>query len=259
MTMRRWGIAPLAWGCDRNYDTMHLTPFAPVYWVVHHNGGGLPWIEDGADERAYLRQVVRWHADRFTNGFAYAGAIGTVTGKFYRGRHYNRSGAQWGEMNGICYAVLFTQGLGDGLPSLRARRTFGRLVLEHPMTVITHQKANQLGNDPGTSCPGDLIPWVMSKGWIEDFGVLDEQSPRSLRILSLRRRLVDLGYLRIVGLPGNRTRWTRALTVALRLFQENADLTVDGVLGPETYAALTNTTTSYAARHTDPDGMDEAP
>ena len=104
--------------------------------------------------------------------------------------------------------------------------------VEYPGPVWCHQ--DTAGAD--TACPGEYwTPWIRGWGWIDDLGVLRLRKirQRNNRVISLTKRLTDLGYM-----DGPQRVYDEYAAAAVSVFQLDHALTGDGVCGPATWRAL---------------------
>jgi len=244
-----WGAKVLTdkvvWSDDKRY--------APHLTIVHYGGGtnaagGSEWGTPPYSFEAECRVLRSWEAyhtgpSKGMRAIAYNFGIGQ-TGRVYwlRGPQHS-NGGQWssddcpsddGEpANYHSRAVVFILG-GAQRPSRAARTAFGRLWVESPLdsTVYCHSDLSD------TSCPGaHLTPWVDGRLFIDDLGVW-QRGERGRTVLSIRRRLQDLGFKPAFGLGDDKV-FTRRLEKRVKEFQTvYRGLEPDGIVGYDTFEAM---------------------
>jgi len=247
MTLRdKAGIAPSRWGAICDYDRNRWShtlgrcaPWAgstyrPQTIVVHWGGGPRAYnVRTAADAQRLLQGWDRYHVhSRKWSAIAYNWAVGG--GKIWRlrGNHPNGAHTNSSTWGGKTLAVVFTVTHGE-IPLDEDRRNFGRIVLECPLPVTDHGRFPE----QSTACAGPwLRGWIDRRGWVDDFGTW-QVGDRGWEVTSIRRRLRDLGYK--AGRRSNR-RFTHWLRRAVKAYQADQGITVDGIFGPVTYRHATN-------------------
>lgn len=181
---------------------------------------------------ATVRSGEAWHLAKGWRGIAYCCVISPWTGHLLRCRGYRDNGGQLGAtLNHTLLAVAWCGG-GTQKPLRRARRCFARMWAEYPGPVWCHKDTA----GANTSCPGDYwTPWVREQGWLKDLGVLKLRKipMRNGRVLSLTKRLTDLGYL-----PGKQAKYDQTVAAAVGSFKADHALPADMIVDERTWQAL---------------------
>lgn len=144
-------------------------PFDPDKVVIHWGGSGSASVGVEA-EMARLRGWDRYHkvTKGWANGLAYNAAVGQ-SGKLYRGRGWNRSGAQSGDYepdgipeNSEAFAIVWIGG-AKSIPSAAAYDTMERAIRELALPkVIGHQEVKK----GSTACPGpEWMQFIAEESW----------------------------------------------------------------------------------------------
>ena len=237
-----------------------------VQWLFLHHGGGrnaagdlveepaLTWKQKLALHLGIVRGVLRsweqWHVQGKGNrGVAYDAFI-TQYGRYIRGRGWRANGGQWGNTpnrwNNTSFAVNWVGGEGQTM-SQAAWRMLGRVWVEasfglpkgRALKVRPHNYTNL--DSPATSCPGaERTRLVHAEEFKRTLGVLRVRKipMRRQTVRTLTRGLVLAGfYGRVQG------RYTRQVAAAVKMFQQDAGVTVDGVVGPVTWQRLAENAT----------------
>jgi hypothetical protein len=233
-------VMPSQWGA--RVDTTKPWPddatYRPTVTVVHYGGGhnpaggdeaGLPPYS-AATECSVLRSWEHYHVEsKGMRSIAYNYGFGQSGHHYYLRGPQHANGGHYGDINKTSRAVVFILG-GAQVPSLQARRMFGRMMLENPLSGIVKCHEDYYK----TACPGAfLIGWVDRQGWLYDLGEWREGSKGGV-VSSIKVALRDAGYW--PATLGNG--FTPALEVTVREFQAVHGLKVDGIVGPHTFAAL---------------------
>jgi hypothetical protein len=238
-------VMPSEWGA--RVDTTRPWPdddhYRPTVTVVHYFGGHNPAGGDEVGlppysfdiECKYLRLAEGWHMDPHRPGgpmraIAYNEGYGQSGHHYYLRGPQHVNGGHYGDINKTSRAVVFILG-GAQVPSLQARRMFGRMMLEDPLSGIVKCHEDYYK----TACPGAfLIGWVDRLGWLYDLGEWKEGSQGGV-VSSIKVALHNQGFYKpaMFG-PG----FGLGLTNAVKRFQAAHGLTVDGIVGHDTFAAL---------------------
>lgn len=253
-------ISPKEWGALIDYDqpiwhhprqgdipapaTLDFKGYCFHYWGGNTLAGGPGDPDPGwgfKEKMAYwlgrtfltARSGERYHVmDRNWRGGAYCGVISPWTGHLLRWRGFRDNAGQLGQqLNHTLLAISWCGG-GTQKPLKRARLCFARMWVEFPGPVWCHKDtAGAL-----TACPGDFwTPWVRGQHWIDDLATLRLRKipKRGGRVLSLTKRLTDLGYLTRI-----QNRYDQKVKDAVTAFQIDRNLPADGIVGPNTWRAL---------------------
>jgi hypothetical protein len=231
----------VAWADDSRYR--------PLYTIVHYGGStnlaggdevGLPPYSF-AQECSSIRGWEAYHTgSKGMRAIAY-NWVGGQTGHLFWGRGpQHANGGQWGyqtdpeghPLNYSSRAYAFLLG-GAQVPSLEARRTFGRLWLEEPLGSINEVHCHRDYYD--TACPGAfLIGWVQRRGWLYDLGVWKRGS-KGATVTSIRVALHRKGFH---GERVSNEKFGWRLERRVKRFQRSVGLPVDGIVGHDTFEAL---------------------
>jgi hypothetical protein len=238
---------PADWGAKVNtllpWSDDHL--YKPAITIVHYFGGATKSGGDAAGLPPYsfamechdLRKAESWHTDPKRpqgqmRAIAYNEGFGQDGRWFYLRGPQHVNGGQYGSINRESRAVVFILG-GNQVPSLAARRKFGRLWLEEPVGPLNSVGCHE--DFYATACPGAfLIGWVERQGWIADLGVWKVGAKNGV-ISSVRVALHRHGYHTSTRF---KAKFTRVLGRKVRRFQRDYGLHADGIIGPDTLRAL---------------------
>jgi len=260
---------PTDWG-DPYAHKIPLIPFIAdedVKWLIIHWGGGPNIAGEPIEEPGLtFRQKVglqigrvsrviqgwsRYHVEsKGFRGIAYSYAVDPLFGRLFELRGQRENGGQsgtapsvdggWFHVNGHSVAVAIVHGASQ-VATKRCWKTIGRMWIElGGPDVRGHRYFNPWVADPGhrTSCPGDKNMLRIERTlYVRALGTLRYRNrlfrSRGGATETLNRRLKDLGY------PAVRGRVYGTLEKALvMLFQAAEGLSVDGVVGPQTWTAL---------------------
>ena len=194
---------------------------------------------------ANCRSGERWHIyGRRMRGGAYTAVITPWLARLVLWRGWRHNGGLTGNyLNSTTVSIAIPIG-GKQRFRRRARRTFARLWVEHPLPVFHHSQLSWSHSKCAGEHKGSIGKWVESEGWIKDLGVFRKRygvpGPRNGRVLSLSKRLTDLHHFdRRTSYYGRPMR--RAVTDYQR--STRGRLKVDGVCGPDTWRKLAEETT----------------
>jgi len=237
-----------------------------VQWLfLHHGGGanpggdlveepGLTFAQRVAVNLGVVRGVLRiweqYHVQsRGMRGIAYDAGI-TQYGRYIRFRGWRANGGQWGNTanrwNSTSFAVVWVGGEGQTMSQM-AWRMLGRVWVEasfglpkgRALKLRPHNYTNL--DSPATSCPGvERTRLVYAEEHIRALGVWRvrkvPQAGRPVRTLTRG--------LQIMGFYGRiQSRYTKQVAAAVRRFQQDAGVPVDGVCGPVTWRLLAENVT----------------
>lgn len=253
--MTRRIITREEWGAE--YGRGHATDGAKPQLIVHHDGKMLIRPSASfADECALMRRIERYHSvDNGWNGIAYTDVLMPYSARIFQGRGFGRTGSHVPGQNSSSLGLFIPVNGDEYEPTPEVIEAFhwyraeairlGHLAKKH--VVRGHQDYNK------PECPGDRVYRalvrevdVMSVPTFRDFarahptlrqgkgGKAAQRWEQDL-VRLLQSRLHKLGYLEerhITGFFGPLT------DGAVRRYQANRRLTVDGVVGPQTYKAM---------------------
>lgn len=270
--------APSEWGATKDYDSWTDPYIDKDGLVIHYGGGANTagsvtgvYAEQIDDETAVLRGWERYHvgtrdpetgeliSGQGWRGLAYNWAIGQ-SGRLYRVRSWALNGAHWGNddidedgipANAEKIAVVFILG-GDQIATPEAIATFERLrawletELGRPLTLHGHGEVAASGSRVDyTGCPGPLQSYVeanrsSSPSEPEPAPVpvppVLQTGDRDKAVVVVRSILYALGYTGAYWIRARR--FTAGLRKEIKRFQRVRRITVDGKVGPETWAEL---------------------
>jgi hypothetical protein len=187
-------------------------------------------------ERSDLRSVDRFHRDQQWGGIGYHFA-GFQSGNIYQCRSVTRTGAHTvGQNSKSIGYVLFIDGDAHP-PTEAAMETFQEWlrgavesdVLEPDFVVRPHS------DFADKTCPGTRVTPLIPEMVPTVNRPLLRVGDRGDMVAELQRRLVLAGHLKetlVTGYFGNLT------LAAVRAFQRESRLVDDGIVGPQTWAAL---------------------
>jgi hypothetical protein len=267
-----WAVAPADWGATIKYD-IWADPWTTKDQAIIHYGGGANTagsvsgvdVEQLSDERTILRGWERYHLSKGWRGIAYNWAVGQ-SGTLYRLRGWNVSGAQYSGEDDIDHdgvdansegaAVVFILG-GTQQPTPAAYAAFERLrafieqTVGAPIALYGHSEVALSGGN-STACPGvALMAYVRAHRTSGGTGGGVVPAPVAKTVVwpallrpgnthdcvpVLRGILYGLGYGGLAELPS--PTYGGDLTAAVKAFQKAKGLTVDGIVGPASRAAL---------------------
>lgn len=241
MLPSRYGIAPTKWGARCNYDIAcwdydlqacrpwnEITyPDTGPIWVVHWGGGAYPYRITNRQEAMNLcRGWDRFHTgpSRKWRGIAYNWILGGGAVMRGRGNHPNgahKNSTTWGHITrAVCFQVTHKE-----IPLMADRHNFAVMLLREPGRVTWH---DALSPEQDTQCAGPwLKEWVTEERYISDFGMW-ERGDTGPAVRSIRARL---------GMRPWRY-FTRRVKKKVIEYQQAHGLTIDGVVGPETYRSM---------------------
>lgn len=220
--------------------------------VIHHSY--IPHVDCGAGEEAEaaaVRSMDRYHREQGWGGIGY-NWLGFQSGNVYEGRGWGRTGAHTVGRNSSSYGVCLVIDGTEHAPT--------RALIESVEAVI------RLGVDEGfisaahvrkphdafqnKDCPGRLVKasgLLTVNRPLPDVSGEEAIRPRPTLRLGKGGREGPADIVeavrelqRLLGLePRHRTGYFGPITdTAVRAFQDDEDLLVDGVVGPKTWAAL---------------------
>jgi hypothetical protein len=250
------------WGA--RYGVGHATSGAKLHLIVHHDGRDLVHPNSSeAVERAVMQRVEKYHGVTLGwAGIGYNFAVMPYTGRIYEGRGWGRVGSHVPGMNSSSVGVFFPVNGATYEPTRLAKEAFewlrtegvklGHLALNHRVTG--HQDYNK------PACPGESLYNLLVRSALalpEPITFAQElkarptlregkcglSAPREIReaVTWLQRRLHQTGHLARAtdrGTPTDSGFFGPMTDAAVRRFQKANRLTVDGIVGPRSWAAL---------------------
>lgn len=233
-------ISRAQWGAEAPSGS--LTPWhagQPSSWTIHWEG---TWVNPGQpDYTSVVRSIQHYHKTHGYVDIAYSFAV-APNGQIYEGRGWgNQSAAQMGG-NPYSLAICYLGGPGNPFTA-QGKASINWLIAQRPMTVYPHRHWFN------TECPGaEIVNWIAAG---RDGGGPSAPPPaapspppavgqstlqlgsRGPAVTVVQARLSSIGYhLVLDGIFGPAT------LAAVRAFQASRGLTVDGIVGSQTYAAL---------------------
>ena len=254
-------LSPFDWRAKRDYDKWsdRFTPDDGI--AIHHGGGGnYPAHNAPFTKTKEIAQILNWeryHLGKGWRGLAYGWAIG-MTGTIYRIRGWNRYGAHLGDVDGDGVAnndevipVLFIMSSDRTKPTPEALAAFERLraYLEAESGRALWLYGHQEVQTQRTGCPGkhlmkyvkanrvsgnETVPPMTGQHW----PTLLAWGDRDKSVRTLRGLLYSLGYLDSAYGGVLASKFTKSVDKAVRAFQDDWSLDIDGIVGPKTRAAL---------------------
>jgi hypothetical protein len=236
---------PAVFNHPRLEDGASLT----THWGGGPNEAGWPieepemtFLQKMAVEFGRVKRVLtswhNYHRSRGMAAIAYCVAVTPRFGRIIRLRGYRWNGGQWGSINHETLAHVFVLGYGQ-YPTRQAWRSLG--LIWFAMGGPDHYGHRDWNNDPRTqtttTCPGDDIWRAIHAGEpIKALGVLRYRAGVKMHGITVKAatlRLTELGYLH-----GKQRRFLLNVHNAVKAFQVDKHLTVDGIVGPATWKAL---------------------
>lgn len=215
----------------------------PTSWTLHYEGVDVPTDLD--DYATTVQGIQRYHMSHGYWDIAYNWLVG-CDGRVYEGRGWDLRSAAQVSGNAVSIAVCYLGGPSTPLTDA-AKVAINALIAERPMEVFPHKHWFN------TACPGDIIV-----GWLDAgrpaSGVVPEpvapvapsettETRPMLRYGSTGLAVIEMqDKLRAHGFdPGASDGVYGSKTgAALKSFQGNKGVAVDGVCGPITWALLDN-------------------
>ncbi|MFZ5850528.1 MAG: peptidoglycan-binding domain-containing protein [Actinomycetota bacterium] len=260
-------ISRAAWGARPPKDDPTHVPPAKRKAVMFHYSTGQELGRENTSE--WVREIQKFHQDdRGWDDIGYNFLIDRY-GRIFEGRGFTVQGAHCPGHNvsavGICFLGNDDPGVADLTPAAKA--AFRDLTAE---VAKRNGEPVVLGHRDGrpTLCPGDEIyAWLKAgmplegepaavtvpgpapapppPGHPQRLLMLTRPLQRGPDVLAVQQRLLDLGYpLPRYGADGTYGAETEAAVVAL---QTKAGLRKDGIVGPDTRAALERGVRAHAA------------
>ncbi|MEJ1087062.1 N-acetylmuramoyl-L-alanine amidase [Microbacterium sp. Mu-80] len=233
------------WGLPATWPNRRVDPSRRTGFVVHWDGGPNP--DDAADEIRLLLAYHRYHLHTTkTGGFDYNLAVGPITGNIYEGRGLDVVGAHAGGANTPNIGVILIGGPGNltekGQQGLRDAYALACKHTGRQLRQLAHRDVNRTG------CPGDdIAAWVHAgglSGGTVPAGGGSTGGPRfrpgditvGVSVKQVQERLVAHGYN--VGPHGIDNDMGTDTISAIRSFQDDQGIDVDGIVGPDTWGRL---------------------
>ena len=233
-TRREWGAS------QSDPPGIAISPVSEI--IVHHSFR--PHIPESAsvrDEKNAMQAMDRFHVNvKEWDDIGYNWVIFN-SGRVYEARGWGRSGAHTAGRNqhsvGICFAIN-----GDAhTVSDKAWNSARELISQGRIQghIMDDYEVSGHCDYSSKSCPGDNVYPSLGENLGKDSAgsrPLLTDSSSGGAVVKVQKRLIELGYdLPQYGADGE---YGPETAEAVRRFQRDRDITVDGIVGPETYEEL---------------------
>jgi hypothetical protein len=237
-----------SWGALNSGKPLYAFRKPVVGIVVHHTTGS------ASDPHERVRQHDRYHVmTRGWRSIAYNWLVSGVTGEVFEGRGWMQ-GAATKRHNGNTVSISYI-GSGDNLTDM-GKRSIAKVVAAMRDTYGEHLWVKVHRDFANTYCPADTlsdwvkggmlfpkdnpsdVDWDKIAEYLEDIGSLLAKNPlrrgsSGKYVSMIQERLNDFGANLVVdGKFGRKTR------LAVKRFQKNYPIKVDGIVGPTTWSYL---------------------